>query len=235
MTTGGNQQFYHSLEDDYLTWAPKIIQSLGMHFGISLDNSSNKNKPHIPLFNIEIVTNPKVLYSGENTSSGPRTWKDVAGQYVEDGSFKYDMKNPFYCKIADCKRLFKDSNDNFTFPNSKILIKSSKASVSNDAVTIPRQCYHMEFDLGQSGLTYRTGDHLGIWASNSDGSVKKLAKFLLVDDINMVVKFVPNPENRLSETAKVSFPQPCSIYNILKHYLDIQCVLKQHHFEVFIS
>jgi NADPH-ferrihemoprotein reductase len=222
-----------SMEDDYLKWAPTNIKALAEHFGITIDKSSHRTQPHIPMFNLQYLsTGPK--FRGEHTSGSARTWtKSGRLQYKEEGGASFDAKHPFYARYLDSRPLYQNSKDTTTYRDSKILIHSEKAQVDGQQVTVPRQCYHIEFDLTGSNLKYTSGDHVGVWANNPAPAVQKLAKFLRVDDLDAVIQLNPNSENKLSETAKLSFPHPCTIRDALTHYLDISAVMKQHHFEIF--
>jgi NADPH-ferrihemoprotein reductase len=222
-----------SMEDDYLKWAPTNIKALAEHFGITVDKSSQRSQPHIPMFKVEYVaTEPK--YRGEHTSGSSRTWsKSGVLQYKEETTASFDAKHPFYSRYLDSRPLYQNSKDTTSYKDSKIVIHSEKVQIDGHQVTVPRQCYHIELDLTGSNLKYTSGDHVGVWANNATSAVQKLAKFLRVDDLDAVIKLNPNSDNKLAGTAKAAFPQPCTIRDALTHYLDISAVMKQHHFEIF--
>jgi NADPH-ferrihemoprotein reductase len=222
-----------SMEEDYLNWAPGQINAIGEYFGVVVDASSQK-KPHIPLFNAVILEHSDKSFRGEMTAKDPRNWKHISkSKYNEVNPAKsFDSKHPFYSHILNSRTLFNNSKDIQTFPNNTIQIKSKLISVQGNQVTIPRQCYHIEFDLANSGFSYTTGDHLGVWGNNDPGQVEKLLNLLKVEKPDSLVNLVPNSENSLSSNAKTPFPLPCSIRDMLTYYLDILSPLKQHHFLV---
>lgn len=224
------------MEEDYLKWVPGLVKALGDSLGVSVDSSSKDAKPHVPLFNVEYIDNPDDIFQGELTLSQRRKWRHIRNdEYAEvDPAKTFDGKHPYYGKFAVSRPLFTDAMDKLEFKDSAISIKSKKISVEGTAVLVPRQCYHIELELGTSGLKYQTGDHVGLFANNNPGEVEKLGNFLKIKDMNAVVKMVRNPENALSETAKDPFLQPTTIRSILTHYVDILSTVKQHHFKVIV-
>jgi NADPH-ferrihemoprotein reductase len=199
-----------SLEDDYLKWVPKILKSIADHYEVDMAETKLGSEPHIPMFNVEILEN-KPLQHRRSTVKGTKS----------------------FSRISTSKPLFQGSQDVFKFEDDvRLMINSDKAQVSNNTVTIPRQCYHIELNLKGTGLTYKTGDHVGVYASNSHSSVMKLAKFLGIKDINTFINLKSNPSHRLASTSKPQFDVPASIHDIMTNHLDINAVLKQHHFEV---
>jgi NADPH-ferrihemoprotein reductase len=67
-----------------------------------------------------------------------------------------------------------------------------------------RNCVHMELDLGNSDMSYKTGDHIGIWPCNPDEEVKRLIGilglanrrdecFTLTSHVGLVKSKVPSP------------------------------------------
>ncbi|THW34270.1 cytochrome P450 reductase 1 [Aureobasidium pullulans] len=45
-----------------------------------------------------------------------------------------------------------------------------------------RECMHIEFDLPRTGLTYVTGDHVGIWPTNPEPEVDRLLRILALHE-----------------------------------------------------
>ncbi|KAJ3341987.1 hypothetical protein HDU83_006374 [Entophlyctis luteolus] len=92
----------------------------------------------------------------------------------------------------------------------------------------------MEFDISNTGARYETGDHVGIYGSNSVASVMELARAAGLSDeiLDSVVRLKANSANRLSTMAKVPFPNPCTVRTALTHYLAINSPVKQHQLEL---
>ncbi|OAD72461.1 hypothetical protein PHYBLDRAFT_134296 [Phycomyces blakesleeanus NRRL 1555(-)] len=82
-----------------------------------------------------------------------------------------------------------------------------------------RHCLHMEIDLGDSNLSYQTGDHIAIWPTNNEVQVKRLASILgLQDKLDRVVN-VSSVDAAASK--QHPFPVPTTYRTIFRHYLDI--------------
>ena len=80
-----------------------------------------------------------------------------------------------------------------------------------------RNCLHMEFALGDSGISYQTGDHLAIWPSNSDREVERFLRILGLDGKrNTVIKVTST-----DPTTKIPFPTPTTFDAVLRYYLEI--------------
>ena len=60
-------------------------------------------------------------------------------------------------------------------------------------MTYERNIFHIEFDLGDSGLTYDIGEALGVHAENDEAEVKEFMKFYKLDPEEVVE--VPTREN----------------------------------------
>lgn len=82
----------------------------------------------------------------------------------------------------------------------------------------PRNCLHLDLDLTEHPqVTYKTGDHLAVWAMNPDEEVERLLAVLgLVGrrDAPLLVQ-------ALDTSVKVPVPSPTSIEAVLRHYLEI--------------
>lgn len=102
----------------------------------------------------------------------------------------FGSSNPYVASISSSKELFKGGD---------------------------RNCLHMEIDLGDSSLTYTTGDHVGIWPTNPEDKVEDLLAILgLSSEKTTVIDIKP-----LEATAKVPIPSPTTYEAVLRSYLDI--------------
>lgn len=100
----------------------------------------------------------------------------------------FDLSQPFITPIIKSRELFKDTD---------------------------RNCIHSEFDISGSEITYKTGDHLAIWPSNSD---EKVEQFLSVFQLNGKEIFNLKP---LDSTIKLPFLAPTTIEAAVRNYIEI--------------
>ncbi|KAF4962583.1 hypothetical protein FSARC_9361 [Fusarium sarcochroum] len=80
-----------------------------------------------------------------------------------------------------------------------------------------RNCIHMEIDIGDSGLTYETGDHVAIWPTNAEDQVDSLIDILgIAAKKDSVISIVSR-----EATAKSPVPTPTTYATALRYYLEI--------------
>lgn len=87
-----------------------------------------------------------------------------------------------------------------------------------------RQCLHIEFDIEASTMTYDTGDHLAVWASNSDVEV---ARFLKVFGLSERKDLEIQIQSR-DPTVKVPVPANTTYDAAARYYLDICAPVSRH-------
>jgi NADPH-ferrihemoprotein reductase len=80
-----------------------------------------------------------------------------------------------------------------------------------------RNCIHMELDLGDSDLRYKTGDHIGIWPCNPDEEIDRLITVLGLDTQRDDTFTVTNQ----LEGAKSKIPSPTTLDTAFRHHLEI--------------
>ncbi|KAJ3087056.1 hypothetical protein HK100_008493 [Physocladia obscura] len=238
-----------SMEDDFLAWKPKIIEALGTFYGVKdLGGKASRGLAHVPLFNVSIessITDKAVFHGELSADHKPRRFQNGPGgedkrQFVEISTKKrilYDAKNPLFSKIKTSYQLFGESSDEIKVSGTTITAGTPEHyayAADGSVLKIQRQCVHVEFDISNTGIRYETGDHVGIYGSNSVAHVEELAKLLGLDDsgLDEIVKLKANTANRLSTMAKMPFPNPCSVRTALTHYLTINAPIKQHHLEL---
>ncbi|KAJ3122369.1 NADPH-cytochrome P450 reductase [Nowakowskiella sp. JEL0407] len=239
-----------SLEDDYLNWKAGILKDIAAFFHVDSTSSStsqnNRTLPHNPSFELieELNENdPDKIYYGELTSNSPRRWHTpLESAQVERSGYQvfvekseissYDAKHPYYAAVTQSRPLYTNGFDEFTFNNPKIKIippsVESRFTTSGNKISIIRQCLHLDIDIEGSGLKYETGDHIGVYPSNSEDEVLALARALNIES-KLNDTFTIKPK---TSTDKIPFPVPTTYRTALTYYLDLRPELKQHQLEV---
>ncbi|KAM0426107.1 hypothetical protein ACHAPT_008738 [Fusarium lateritium] len=80
-----------------------------------------------------------------------------------------------------------------------------------------RNCLHLEIDIGGSGLTYQTGDHIAVWPTNATNEVDEFLHTIGLDGQNDTVVRI----GTLDPTAKIPFPTPTTFDAIVRYRLEI--------------
>ncbi|ORX94684.1 NADPH-dependent cytochrome P450 oxidoreductase [Basidiobolus meristosporus CBS 931.73] len=114
----------------------------------------------------------------------------------------YDAKNPYLAPIKLTRELFNESDGS---------------------------CIHAEVDIKGTGMSYETGDHLGIFPVNSDAEVIRLAKTLGLLKDNKLDKVITVENVDANATKRYPFPVPTTYRVMFRHYLDI-CALPSRQF-----
>eukprot|EP00842_Homolaphlyctis_polyrhiza_P002148 jgi/Hompol1/2934/HPOL_003059-RA len=237
-----------SLEEDFLAWKPKIMAAIGLHYGIAAESAASlRDRQHKPVFVVsDSQSSADTIFRGELSAVKPRKWAAASQAELDDYEVlahshayqeidppaTFDAKNPFYSRIVASKALFKDARNEQDFPGHQLPASNPPLwSVSGSKILIDRDCYHIELDLTGSGLTYQTGDHVGVYAENSPVEVERLAAALNITDLDRVIDLVANPDSH-TPGAKKPFPTPCTLRAALTSYVDLSHLPKQFHLEV---
>ncbi|ODV75721.1 NADPH cytochrome P450 oxidoreductase family protein CYBJADRAFT_121986 [Cyberlindnera jadinii NRRL Y-1542] len=80
-----------------------------------------------------------------------------------------------------------------------------------------RSCIHVEFDLSKTNLRYSTGDHVGVYPSNSD---EKLDEFFQITGFANKRDYIYSI-TAMDSTFSLSFPTPTTVESIFRYYKEI--------------
>ena len=119
-------------------------------------------------------------------------------------------------KVAAKSLLFKEAFETKTALRPDLSVKTYTVCVMENRRLTPlnyeRNIFHIEFDLGDSGLKYDIGEALGIHAENDDFEVQEFIKFYKLNPEDIVE--VPSRENP-------SVQENRTVYQALKQNVDI--------------
>lgn len=104
-----------------------------------------------------------------------------------------------------------------TSPIRPIKVRESRELFAGGA---GRHCLHMELDITEDAqVSYKTGDHLAVWAMNPEEEVERLLAALGRGGADR--RAVPLMITALDGATKVRVPTPTTAETMLRHYLEV--------------
>ena len=189
-----------SMEEDYLAWKDPMWVDFQRITGIEEGGAGEVADFVVDeVDEVEAETLKEKVFHGELSArqlvGGINGGGPTTGTITKTGI--PDSKNPYPAPVKVARELF--------------------------SVDADRNCIHVEFDIKGSGVTYQTGDHVGVWPTNPDVEVDRMLCVLGLageDKRHKAVKV----ESLDPTLAKVPFPTPATYDAIFRHYLDISAV-----------
>ncbi|KAF7554392.1 hypothetical protein G7046_g6834 [Stylonectria norvegica] len=161
----------------------------------------------------------------------PATWAEVDADYsevqlpttIQSNSFiphqKVETEEEFELhdwQVAAKALAFKEAYGTNTGLRPELSVKTATITVKENRRLTPldydRNIFHIEFDLGDSSLTYKIGEALGIHSDNDEGEINQFIEFYGLNPAQLVQ--VPARDD-------VSVVEVRTIYQALIHNLDI--------------
>uniref|UniRef100_A0A7I4FDX3 NADPH--hemoprotein reductase n=1 Tax=Physcomitrium patens TaxID=3218 RepID=A0A7I4FDX3_PHYPA len=147
-------------------------------------------------------TTPHAPYQAAVAEYRLVTYEPGTKLYVEEyaakknGQAVYDALHPCRADVAFVKELHKPLSD--------------------------RSCTHLEFGIANTGLSYETGDHVGVYVENSQEDVEEAAKHLGYPLDTIFSLHVDAEEGQLlSGSLPPPFPGPLLLETALRRYADL--------------
>ncbi|KAE8713807.1 NADPH--cytochrome P450 reductase [Hibiscus syriacus] len=127
------------------------------------------------------------------------------------------VSTPYTAAVLECRVVFYDPADApLDDKKSNVAVRKELHTPASD-----RSCTHLEFDIAGTGLSYETGDHVGVYCENLDEIVDEALSLLgLSPDTYFSIHADKEDGTPLGGSFLPPFP-PCTLRTALARYADL--------------